>query len=84
VLNNDISTDKAHDGERFTLTVRQPYQFEGATIEGYVSNVQRSGRVTGRSQMTLNFDTIRLRDGRSHRFAGIVKVCGPRSEKLCE
>lgn len=73
MLNNGISTDKAHNGERFTLTVRQRYQFEGATIEGYVSNVQRMGRVTGRSQMTLNFDTIRLRDGRSHRFAGIVE-----------
>jgi phage tail tape-measure protein len=41
-------------------------------IEGQVSNVQRSGRLTGRSQMTLNFDTIRLRDGRSYRFAGIL------------
>jgi hypothetical protein len=35
--------------------------------------VQRSGRITGRSQMTLNFDTIRLRNGRSYRFAGIVE-----------
>ncbi len=63
----------AREGDRFTATVREPYQYEGAVIEGHVSNVQRSGRVTGRSQMTLNFDTIRLRDGRSFRFAGLLE-----------
>ncbi|MDQ6653946.1 MAG: YMGG-like glycine zipper-containing protein [Acidobacteriota bacterium] len=73
VLDNGLSSANAREGDRFTLTVRQPSQYEGATIEGRVSNVQRSGRVTGRSQMTLNFDTIRLRDGRSYRFAGILE-----------
>ena len=83
VLNGGVSTETARDGDRFRLTVRQPYQFEGATIEGHVSNVQRSGRVTGRSQMTLNFDMIRLRDGRSHRFAGIVEsVRSPQGEAV--
>jgi len=72
VLDNGLSTTNAKVGDRFTATVRQPSQYEGATIEGHVSNVQRSGRITGRSQMTLNFDTIRLRDGRSYRFAGII------------
>lgn len=74
VLNDNISTRIAREGDRFTMTVRQPYQYEGATIDGFVSNVQRSGRVSGRSQITLNFTTIRLRDGRSHRFAGIVET----------
>lgn len=73
VLNDDLSTQNAREGDRFTLTVRQPAQFEGATIEGHVSNVQRSGRLTGRSQMTLNFDTIRLRNGASYAFAGLVE-----------
>lgn len=72
VLDNGLSTANAKVGDRFTATVRQPTQYEGATIEGHVSNVQRSGRLTGRSQMTLNFDTIRLREGRSYRFAGIL------------
>lgn len=73
VLNDGLSTQNAREGDRFTLTVRQPAQFEGATIEGHVSNVQRSGRLTGRSQMTLNFDTIRLRNGASYAFAGLVE-----------
>ncbi len=73
VLDNGISTLNAREGDHFTAIVRQPSQYEGATIEGHVSSVQRSGRITGRSQMTLNFDTIRLRDGRSYRFAGILE-----------
>ena len=73
VLDSDISTQTTRENDRFTMTVRSPNQFEGARIEGYVTNVERSGRITGRSSMTLNFDTIRLRDGRSYRFAGIVE-----------
>ena len=73
VLNNDLSTQNVREGDRFTMTVRSPGQFEGATIEGRVLSVNRGGRVTGRSEMTLDFDTIRLRDGRSHSFAGILE-----------
>jgi hypothetical protein len=73
VLNGDLSTQNVQVNDRFTMTVRSPSQFEGATIEGYVSNVNRGGRVTGRSDMTLSFDTIRLRDGRSSPFAGILE-----------
>jgi len=74
VLNNDLSTQNVQQNDRFTMTVRSPGQFEGATIEGYVTNVERSGRVTGRSQLTLDFDTIRLRDGSTYRFAGILET----------
>jgi hypothetical protein len=73
LVENDLSSATAREGDRFTATVRQPYQYEGAILEGHVTNVQRSGRITGRSQMTLNFDTIRLRDGRSYRFAGLLE-----------
>lgn len=74
VLNNDLSTRSAREGDRFTMTVRSPSQFDGATIEGRVMNVDRGGRISGRSQMTLDFDTIRLRDGRSYQFAGILEA----------
>ncbi len=73
VLNNDLSTQNVREGERFTMTVRSPGQFDGATIEGQVTSVSRGGRISGRSEMTLDFDTIRLRDGRSYRFAGILE-----------
>lgn len=73
VLNNDLSTQTMREGERFTMTVRSPGEYDGATIEGSVLNVDRGGRVSGRSEMTLDFDTIRLRDGRTHQFAGILE-----------
>ena len=73
VLNNDLSTQNVHEGDRFTMTVRSPGQYEGATIDGRVMSVNRSGRVSGRSEMTLDFDSIRLRDGRSYSFAGILE-----------
>jgi len=71
-LNTRLSTALARNGDSFTAVVRQPTQYAGATIEGHVSDVQRSGRITGRAQMTFNFDRIRLRNGQSYRFAGIV------------
>lgn len=73
VLDNGVSTETAREGDRFTAVVRLPSEYEGAIIEGHVSNIQRSGRLTGRSQMTLNFDNIRLRDGRTRRFAGLLE-----------
>jgi len=73
VLDDRLSTRTAAVGDRFTLRVTEPAEFAGATIEGHISQVERSGRLTGRSQMTLNFDSIRLRDGRSYSFAGLVE-----------
>jgi YmgG-like glycine-zipper protein len=73
VLNSDLSTQNVRQNDRFTMTVRSPGQYEGATIEGYVASIERSGRISGRSQMTLDFDNIRLRDGRTYRFAGILE-----------
>ncbi len=73
VLNNDLSTQNVREGERFTMTVRSPGEYDGATLEGSVVSINRGGRITGRSEMTLDFDTIRMRDGRSYRFAGILE-----------
>jgi hypothetical protein len=73
VLNTDLSTATAHEGDRFTLTVREPGAYAGAIIEGYVSRVQAGGRLSGRAEMTLNFEQIRLRDGRTAGFNGIIE-----------
>jgi hypothetical protein len=72
VLNNDLSTRQTRERDPFTLTVREPAEYAGATINGYVSQVSQSGKVTGRSGMTLNFETIQLRNGRTYSFAGLV------------
>jgi hypothetical protein len=72
-LNTDLNTKNIQDGERFTMTVESPRAYRGAIIEGYVSNVNRSGRVKGRSEMTLNFQRIR-HYGNTYRFAGTVEA----------
>jgi hypothetical protein len=72
VLNEPLSTERTLANERFTMTVREPYQFRNAVIEGYVTEVDRGGRITGRSEMTLNFDRIRF-NGRTYNFAGILE-----------
>jgi len=73
-LNTNLTTRDTRDNDRFTMTVASPSPYDGAVIEGYVSNVSRGGRISGRSGMTLNFDSIRLRDGQTYRFAGILET----------
>lgn len=72
VLNNDLTTKDTRQGDRFTMTVRQPGEYQGAVIDGTVGAVEEGGRLTGRTGMSLNFDTIRLRNGQTYRFAGIL------------
>jgi hypothetical protein len=77
ILNEDLDTAQTRPGDRFTLTVREPAQFAGATIEGTVARVTRGGRSTGRSELALNFERIRLRDGRTADFNGVVEAVQP-------
>lgn len=70
-LDSNLSTKTAKDGDRFSMTVNSPSQYNGAVIEGRVIGEQ-SGVVSGRANMSLSFDSIRLRDGRIYNFAGIV------------
>src|SRR6185369_11586801 len=71
VLNNDLTTKQAKQGDRFSMTIRDNGQYNGAVIEGTVGTVTQGGKLTGRSGMTLDFDTIRLR-GQTYKFAGIL------------
>ncbi len=71
-LDNSLSTATVRDGDRFTMTVTSPGRYSGAVIEGTAYG-QRSGTVAGRANMSLSFDTIRLLDGRTYKFAGIVE-----------
>jgi YmgG-like glycine-zipper protein len=76
-LNNNLSTAESQEGDPFTMTVRSPGQYEGATIEGTVSRVDRSGPFSGRAQLTLDFWQIRLRDGRTAGLAGFIENVRP-------
>jgi hypothetical protein len=73
VLNTDLSTGSAREGDRFTMTVRSPNAYQGAVIEGYVGAVDRAGRVSGRSELALNFERIRLQNGQTYDFTGYIE-----------
>ncbi|HSB28327.1 MAG TPA: hypothetical protein VLE19_10750, partial [Pyrinomonadaceae bacterium] len=72
ILNNDLTTKLSQQGDLFTMTVRDPSQFEGAIIEGRVDKVDQGGRLTGRSELSLNFATIRLKNGQTYKFSGVL------------
>ena len=76
-LNNDLTTERTREGDRFTMTVRAPAQYDGATIEGYVARINAGGRFSGRSEITLDFQQIRLRDGRTAGFSGMIESVRP-------
>ena len=72
VLNTLVTSKATQVGDRFTMNVTSPDIYRGATIEGRVSQIDNSGRVSGRANVALEFENIRMRDGRSYRFAGII------------
>jgi hypothetical protein len=72
-LENLIDTKVSQNNDRFKLTVQSPMEFRGAVIEGYLSGVGRSGRVSGRSNLTFNFESITLREGKRYDFAGSLQ-----------
>jgi hypothetical protein len=73
VLTSALSTKEDSATNRFSMEVRSPSQYRGAVIEGVVSNIESSGRVTGSAELTLNFDRIRLRDGSTYEFRGTLE-----------
>ena len=44
ILNDNLSTKQARDGDRFTLTVRSPSQYGGASIEGHLVRLNCSDK----------------------------------------
>ncbi|HVF30497.1 MAG TPA: hypothetical protein VNA22_05980 [Pyrinomonadaceae bacterium] len=72
VLNNGVTSRATQVGDRFTMNVTSPDIYRGAVIEGRVAQIDNSGRLSGRANISMEFDTIRMRDGRSYRFAGII------------
>ncbi len=71
-LNSSLSTKTNQRGDRFTATVVQPQEYEGATVTGHIAQLNRSGRVSGKTELSLAFDSITMRDGRTGTLRGEV------------
>jgi hypothetical protein len=72
-LTTQISTKTNREGDRFTAVVLDPSEYADATIEGHIAKLNKSGKATGKTELSLAFDTIRLRDGRSGQLAAQVE-----------
>jgi uncharacterized protein YcfJ len=82
-LDQALSTETAREGDRVTMTTRSPSEYEGAVLEGIVSGVNASGRVSGRADLTLDFQSIRVRNGRTYPFGGVIEnVRSPSGETI--
>ena len=63
-LASPINTKTNRKGDTFTATVVSPAEYEGSTVTGHIANLTRSGRVSGKTELSLAFDSITLPDGR--------------------
>ena len=50
-LENNIDTKLSQNNDHFRMTVQSPLDYRGAVIEGHVTGVGRSGRVSGSSNL---------------------------------
>ncbi|MEP7213256.1 MAG: hypothetical protein ABI791_09290 [Acidobacteriota bacterium] len=71
-LRNAVNAQVSQVGDRFTMDVSSPNQYRGAVIEGRITNAERSGRVSGRASLSFDFDSIRMPNGTTYRFAGNI------------
>lgn len=72
-LNDQINTRTNKEGDRFTAVVLDPSDYADAVIEGHIAKLTKSGKASGKTELALAFDTIRLRDGRSGKMAAQVE-----------
>ena len=81
-LENEIDTKESRDGDRFTAVALSPRNYADATIEGHIAKINKSGKLSGKTELALSFDRIRLRNGQSGRMAAqVVRVYGEDSVK---
>jgi hypothetical protein len=82
-LEQTVNLRQARDEDRITLTVRNAPRadLEGATIEGYVTS--NLSTLDERARIALQFDTIRLRNGRTADFDGVIQsIVGPNGQTI--
>lgn len=71
-LNETLSSKDSSVGDKFTATILTPTKYEEATLYGHVSAIRKSGKVEGRTTMNLEFDSIKMPDGRTGVVRGYV------------
>ena len=68
-----LSTKTNQEGDLFTAQILEPAEYTDARVEGHIARIERSGRLTGHTEMILDFDTVTFRDGRSSAMAAQIE-----------
>lgn len=91
VLVNSVSTKNAQPGDRVYLQTSFPIAEggrivipEGSYVTGTITEVKRPGRVKGRGEIYLRFDTLMLRNGVQRDFRGTVSAVDGSQPNLSE
>ena len=71
-LQEDLSTERNREGDKFMAKIVSPAEIAGAMVEGRISKVTKPGRLKRRSEMSLTFDRIVLSDNRWTNFSAIM------------
>jgi len=90
ILVNSVSTKTSQVGDRVYLQTSFPISAgsrivvpEGSYVTGTITQVKRPGRVKGRGEIYVRFDTLMLRNGVTRDFRGTVSaVDGAGNETL--
>jgi hypothetical protein len=81
-LEDTIDTKASQDGDKFKAVVLTPSAYADATIEGHIAKIDKSGKLSGKTELALAFDRIRLRNGENLPIAAqVVTVYGENSAK---
>lgn len=72
-LQTPISTKTNREGDRFTAVVLDPSEYSDAIVTGHIAKLTKSGKLTGKTELALAFDSIELRNGQRGRFAAQVE-----------
>ena len=81
-LADTIDTKESRDGDRFSAVVLTPNAYADATVEGHIAKIDKSGKLSGKTELALAFDRVRLRSGETIPIAAqVVRVYGESSAK---
>lgn len=72
-LTSPIDTSVNNPGDKFSAVVLSPAEYSNAEVVGHIADIKRSGKTSGRTEIALAFDSIKLRDGRSGLLRGQVE-----------
>jgi hypothetical protein len=62
-LETPITTRYSQEGDRFSAIVVEPQSYYGARVEGYIGELKRPGKVSGKGEIVLVFTDIIWPDG---------------------